>query len=33
MSSSVTSWRRIDAACTPHISPQRRTVSRPGESA
>ena len=33
ISSSVVSKRRIDAACTPHISPQRRTVSRPGESA
>src|SRR5262249_38089466 len=30
---SVTSWRRIDAAWTPHISEQRRTVSRPGDSA
>ena len=27
ISASVTSWRRIEAACTPHISPQRRTVS------
>ena len=33
ISSSVTSWRFIDAAWTPHISPQRRTVSRPGERA
>ena len=33
ISSSVTSMRGIEAASTPHISPQRRTVSRPGESA
>ena len=33
MSSSVVSLRFIDAACTPHMSPQRRTVSRPGDSA
>ena len=33
MSASVTSWRRIEAAFTPHMSPQRRTVSRPGDSA
>ena len=31
--SSVVSRRGIDAASTPHISAQRRTVSRPGESA
>src|SRR5215213_7889700 len=30
ISSSVVSQRRIDAACTPHMSPHRRTVSRPG---
>ena len=33
ISSSVTSMRGIEAASTPHMSPQRRTVSRPGESA
>jgi hypothetical protein len=33
ISSSVISMRRIDSAYTPHIRPQRRTVSRPGESA
>ena len=33
ISSSVTSCLRIDAARTPHIRPQRRTVSLPGESA
>ena len=33
ISASVVSWRGIEAACTPHISPQRRTVSLPGESA
>ena len=33
ISSSVTSWRRIEAACTPHIRLQRRTVSLPGDSA
>src|ERR1700733_6293190 len=33
ISASVVSWRRIEAACTPHISAQRRTVSLPGESA
>ena len=29
----MAAWRRIDAARTPHMSPHRRTVSRPGESA
>ena len=33
ISSSVISKRRIDEASTPHISPHRRTVSRPGDSA
>ena len=33
ISSSVVSCRRIEEACTPHINPQRRTVSRPGERA
>ena len=33
ISASVISWRRIEAACTPHIRLQRRTVSLPGESA
>ena len=33
MRSSVISWRGSKAACTPHMRWQRRTVSRPGESA